>query len=141
MLCSNLQKQLLETGNAELLVNYLAAAIDTLSSHVLDRSLGLLYDDKKAMDWHITSNTIAILTPLMKQYTWIIPIALEIPVLFLEKVWPSLARIVALNNVSLNVVLDYLLFITEGFGLQKEQTLTYFQRIYTTKQKMPFVGT
>lgn len=91
----------MESGSAELLVNYLAAAIDTLSSHVLDKSLDLLHNDLKAMNWHITTNTIALLTPLVKQYTFILPVALKIPVPFLQFVWPALARVVAFNNVSL----------------------------------------
>lgn len=58
------------------------------------------------MDWPITTNTIALLTPLVKQYTWIIPIAFENPVSFLEKVWPSVARIVALNNLSVLILVS-----------------------------------
>ncbi|KAG9243560.1 cytochrome P450 [Calycina marina] len=97
-LCGSLQRQLSESGNAELLVNYLAAAIDTLSTHALDKSLDLLHSDQKAMDWHVTTNTIALLTPLVKQYSFLIPMALGIHLPFLQLVWPSLARIVALNN-------------------------------------------
>jgi hypothetical protein len=60
----------------------------------------LLYSTKQAHRWKETIGAIAILTPLAKQFTWIIPMALKVPVALLNAVVPSLGRIVQLHRVS-----------------------------------------
>lgn len=99
LLCSRIQEQLANSGTAELRRNYLAFTTDTLSSYAFEESLGLLENQKNATDWHSTIRAIALLTPLARQFTWMIPIALKLPMRPLQFAVPDLARIVALHRV------------------------------------------
>ena len=96
---NKLQKQFLEQKYAEMRVNYLAMTTDTLCCHTFDQSMSLLDSEIRAKEWHSTIRAIAILTPLVKQFTWIIPLALRIPLVLLRFVVPVLARIVVLRKV------------------------------------------
>ena len=102
ILSSRLKEQLSNGGVAEMRKNFLAMTTDTLCGHALDKSLNLLESDQAAIDWQKTIKAIAILTPLVKQFTWIIPVALMLPLGPLRMIVPDLARIVALHRVSLS---------------------------------------
>ena len=78
---------------------YLAMTTDTLCDHTFGETLGLLQEDKKADEWRRTIKAVAVLTPLIKQFTYIIPLALKLPLRPLQIVVPDLARIVALHRV------------------------------------------
>ncbi|KAI4251245.1 MAG: hypothetical protein LQ352_004970 [Teloschistes flavicans] len=86
------------TGDiVELRQTFLALTTDALSRHTLDRSSDLIRSEQAASEWLRTIKAIAGLTPLVKQFTWIIPIALKLPLAPLRAVVPDLARIVALR--------------------------------------------
>jgi hypothetical protein len=99
LLCERLQKQLANCGIAELRRNYLALTTDTLSCYAFEESLDLLNNEQGAFDWQRTIKAVAILTPLARQFTWIIPLALKLPILPLKLAVPDLARIVMLHRV------------------------------------------
>lgn len=99
LLCRRLKETLADGGVVELRKTYLAITTDTLSGHAFQKSHGLLEEDRKADDWKKTIKAVAILTPLIKQFTWIIPLALKLPLGPLQMVVPDLARIVALHRV------------------------------------------
>ena len=102
LLCQKLDENLVKRGVVELRKTYLALTTDILADHAFGKSLDLLLEDQKANDWKRTIKAVAILTPLIKQFTWIIPIALIIPLRLLHIVVPVLARIVALRHVRAN---------------------------------------
>ena len=105
LLCRGIRSQLLETGVAEMRVHYLAMTTDTLCSHAFAKPLNLLENERQAMEWQRTIKAIALLTPLVKQFTWIIPAALKLPLLPLQLVVPDLARIVVLHRVRVEIPL------------------------------------
>ena len=94
-----LKQQLEHNGVAEMRKNFLAMTTDTLCAHTFDKSLDLLKCDEEAVNWQKTIRAVATLTPLQKQFTWIIPAALMLPLTFLRLIVPDLARIVALHRV------------------------------------------
>lgn len=94
-----LKRKLARNEVVELQQIFLALTTDTLSHHAFDRSLDLLSNEQAAAEWKRTTKAIAVLTPLIKQFTWIIPTALKIPLVLLRLVVPDLARIVALRLV------------------------------------------
>ena len=98
-LCVRLAEQLANGGVAEMRKNYLALTTDTLCGHAFDRSLNLLASDQAAINWQKTIKAITLLTPLVKQFTWIIPVALKLPLRPLQMIQPDLARINALHRV------------------------------------------
>ena len=72
-------------GCVELRVNFLAMSTDTIAGHSLDGSnpqdtIYLLDNDDNAKEWQTTIAALASLKPLVKQATWLIPLALKISV-------------------------------------------------------------
>lgn len=99
LLGEKMKAQFADTGIAEMRRYYLATTTDILSQHVFDRSLNLLENDQAAKDWQNTIKATAKLTPLVKQFTWIIPFALRLPLIPLQIIAPAVARFVALRRV------------------------------------------
>lgn len=99
LLIRTLRQSLANGGVAEMHKTYLAMTTDTLCDHTFGETLGLLQEDKKADEWRRTIKAVAVLTPLIKQFTYIIPLALKLPLRPLQIVVPDLARIVALHRV------------------------------------------
>ena len=100
LLDQRLRRDLANGGVVELRKTYLAMTTDTLAGHAFHKSLDLLKDDRKANEWMRTIHAVTILTPIIKQFTWIIPLALKLPLGPLRAIVPDLARIVALRRVS-----------------------------------------
>lgn len=98
LLSEKLRQSLADGGVVEMHKTYLAMTTDTLCDHTFGESLDLLKEDKKAEEWKRTIKAVAVLTPLIKQFTWIIPLALKLPLRPLQMVVPDLARIVALHR-------------------------------------------
>ena len=98
-LCWRLKQDLADGGVVELRKMFLAITTDTLCSHAFQKSQGLIEEDQKAYEWKRTIKAVAILTPLIKQFTWITPMALKLPLGSLRLVAPDLARIAALHRV------------------------------------------
>ncbi|KAL8788585.1 MAG: hypothetical protein Q9195_007229 [Heterodermia aff. obscurata] len=98
LLTKNLNEKLGNKEVVELRQAFLALTTDTLSQHAFERSTNLLENGKAAADWKRTIKAVAILTPLVKQFTWIIPLALKLPLTPLRWLVPDLARIVALRK-------------------------------------------
>ena len=95
-------------GYADMRVYYLALTTDVLCAHCFEYEMNLLDDRKRALEWKNTIKAIAILTPLIKQFTSIIPIAKKFPIrLFYLFGLPSLARILILIKVGRHVKLIF----------------------------------
>ncbi|KAH8700030.1 putative flavonoid 3-hydroxylase [Phaeosphaeriaceae sp. PMI808] len=102
-LCQNLSQAAASGTELEMRSHFLAVTTDVVCQHTFQRNLGLLHSTKQAHGWKETIGAIAILTPLAKQFTWIIPTALKVPVALLSAVVPSLGRIVQLHRVRTSV--------------------------------------
>ncbi|KAL8753030.1 MAG: hypothetical protein Q9184_005544 [Pyrenodesmia sp. 2 TL-2023] len=98
LLEQTLRDGLARGGVVELRKTYLAITTDTLADHAFQRNLGLLGSERRSDDWRRTIKAVAVLTPLIKQFTWIIPLALRLPLAPLRLVVPDLARVVALRR-------------------------------------------
>ncbi|KAL5115780.1 hypothetical protein ACEQ8H_006275 [Pleosporales sp. CAS-2024a] len=97
-LCDNFSRAADSDSELELRSQFLAVTTDVVCQHTFQRNLGLLHSTKQAHAWKETIGAVAILTPLAKQFTWIIPMALKVPVGLLNAVVPSLGRIVQLHR-------------------------------------------
>ena len=112
-LIASLDQQFCKHGYSEMRKNFLAFTTDVLCEHTFNESMDLLLDDRKATEWQSTIKAIAVLTPLIKQFVWIIPIALRIPARLLMYIVPVLGRIVALRKVSSSHIKGNLLTIQD----------------------------
>lgn len=104
-LCDTIRRQQERDGHVELRVNFLAMTTDTIANHSLNGSnpqntISLLENEERAAEWKRTIAALAMLTPIVKQATWLIPVALKVPVAIWMMTIPSLGRIVRLNRVS-----------------------------------------
>lgn len=99
LLCDNIRDQLQNSQVAELRLNFAAFTTDVVCGYVFDGSLGLLKDSRRALEWKRTISAVAALTPLIKQFPWIISLVKKVPISLLRAVVPDLARIVELHKV------------------------------------------
>ena len=100
LLCESLLRQSRD-GPVEMHTLFLAFANDTVCSYAFDYSMNLLEDPQRAKNWRRTIEAIASLTPMIKQFPWLIPIVRRLPHMFLRGVAPRLARLLSLQTVSL----------------------------------------
>lgn len=98
-LCETIKKQFTCNGMVELRVNFSAYTTDVVCSYVFDGSLGLLKDTKRALEWKTTISAVAALTPLIKQFPWIIPVVKSVPISVLRCCVPDLSRVIELHKV------------------------------------------
>ena len=100
ILSQKLSQSQASNGIVELRKTYLAMTTDSLGGHAFNKSADLLREDQKAEEWRKTIKAVAILTPLAKQFTWLIPLVLKVPIAVLQAIVPDLSRIAALHRVS-----------------------------------------
>ncbi|KAL8933993.1 MAG: hypothetical protein Q9216_006123 [Gyalolechia sp. 2 TL-2023] len=96
LLCDRLRSSL-HKGPVDVHAIFLAYSNDSVCEYSFDYSMNLLEDSGRALDWKMTIDAIASLTPLIKQFPWIIPLVRKIPLLLLRAVSPKLTRILSLQ--------------------------------------------
>lgn len=99
-LCEALQAQFKRDGAAEFRVNYLAFASDVIFTFSYNGSPDLLRNPQDAQEWKNTIGAISRLTPLIKQFPWLIPLARRLPLTLWNFVLPDLARALMLHRAS-----------------------------------------
>ena len=132
LLTKDLKERLANDEVVELRQTFLALTTDTLSQHAFEKSTNLLENSKAAADWKRTIKAVAVLTPLVKQFNWIIPLALKLPLTPLRWLLPDLARIVALRKVGEIVLIVF--FACSKISLLLTVT---WNRIFTTEPRRP----
>ena len=101
LLCESLGKQLEDNDIAEMRTNFTAWATEVISVLVFPKPLRLLEDQQAAVDCHLSTKAAMLLTPLQKQFPWLIETALRLPLALAQTMSPDLARSVALFRVRL----------------------------------------
>ena len=101
LLCESVEKQLDQNGIAEMRLNFTAWSTDVIAILVLPKPLHLLKDQQAAVKYHLTTNAVLLLTPLQKQFPWLVETAMKLPLGLLQFTSPVLARSVALYQVGL----------------------------------------
>ena len=102
LLCQSLLTQSRD-GPVEMHTLFLAFANDTVCCYAFDYSMDLLEDPQRAKEWRTTINAIASLTPLIKQFPWLIAVVKRMPHLLVRVVVSRLARLLALQAISLTL--------------------------------------
>ncbi|TGO68998.1 hypothetical protein BELL_0796g00030 [Botrytis elliptica] len=78
----------------DLRVTFLAFTTDTITRYALGESKDLQENKTLAVDWSATIRAVARITPLMKQFPWMMTVALYIPIDILRFFMPELSRLV-----------------------------------------------
>ena len=84
-------------------VVFLSLTADTVAQYAFDKSLGLLEDDDKAVDWYKTNKALAKMIPTVRQFPWTMPLALKLPVSTIRMVNKDIARVFELRHVRSNL--------------------------------------
>jgi hypothetical protein len=80
----------------------LVLTAETITQYGFGKSLGLLEDESKAMDWYKTNQALAQMIPTVRQFPWTMPVALKLPVSLIRMVNEDLARVIELRHVRVN---------------------------------------
>jgi hypothetical protein len=89
-----------QSGNVlDLRITYLAFTTDTVCRLAFGGSLGLQDNTSSAEDWAETMEAVARLTPLIKQFPFLISLVKKVPLPLLSYVVPVLARLLQLHEV------------------------------------------
>jgi cytochrome P450 len=101
-LSASLQNQPVELGSS-----FLALTTDAVCEHVLGSHCAFLDSSERTLAWKKTIRAIACLTPFAKQFPWIMPTAFRLPLYLLQRIAPSLSRIVELQFVRHQTACSY----------------------------------
>ncbi|KAI1819103.1 cytochrome P450 [Xylaria intraflava] len=96
-LMKRVHDQIKEQGYAEMRMNYLCLATDTVTDYCFGQPTNLLKDVDKSVGWFNTMKAIETSTPVAKQFPWLIPFVLNLPSYIVDKLGPHLGRIMALR--------------------------------------------
>lgn len=106
LLCKTLTERLDHNKAVEMRATFLAFTTDTVCQHAFNKSMDLLLDEQRAVDWQKTIRALAGGTPLVRQFTWILPVAMMLPLKVLRRVAPDTSRVVAFHRVRVRDVLS-----------------------------------
>ncbi|KAK2589501.1 hypothetical protein QQS21_012822 [Conoideocrella luteorostrata] len=79
-------------------VEVLAFTTDLMTNWILGESLGCQTDVAVAEAWYATSQCLPRITPIVKQFPWIVTMALKLPPSLVKMVIPDLASLVSLRK-------------------------------------------
>ncbi|KAK6598717.1 cytochrome P450 [Botrytis cinerea] len=78
----------------DLRVTFLAFTTDTITRYALGENKNLQENKTLAVDWSATIRAVARITPPMKQFPWMMAVALYIPIKIIRFFMPELSRLV-----------------------------------------------
>jgi cytochrome P450 len=136
ILLERMDQQIRRDGCAELRRNYLAYSTDSISQFCFNESRGMLQDEDKAAGWKRTIHGIAVSTPLMKQFSWMMPMTMKLPLWPVQMLAPDMAEVVQLRRDMESQALSAtqsLFQHTERLAGEKTQRPNIFHNILSNK--------
>ncbi|KAG8533995.1 uncharacterized protein KY384_000837 [Bacidia gigantensis] len=98
LLTQKLKRTLKDGGIVNIRREYLAYTTDTICDYVFSETQGLLHDDKKAGEWLKTLDSIILAIPIVKQFPWLNPLIMRLPLRPLQVLVPDAARLLKLDR-------------------------------------------
>ena len=83
----------------ELRMRFLAFTTDTVALFCLGQSTNIQNNERRAEEWNRTMRTVTKVTPFVKQFPWIINIALKLPIGLVHSIMPNLTGVLQLHHV------------------------------------------
>lgn len=99
LLLQNVDEQIRQQGFSAIKLNWLAMVVDFSTEYFFNYGMNLQKDESKAQVWSEAICSVALSTPFVKQFTWLIPLAVKLPIQFLQLISPQVSRIVKLRRV------------------------------------------
>ena len=100
LLCKNLMNAMAEQTIIDVGVSVLAFTMDTVCTIAFDISQDYLDNLDEAREWHDTIAAVAKMTTLLKQFPWLLGVAMKLPIAIFEILTPALGRLLRLHDVS-----------------------------------------
>jgi hypothetical protein len=97
-MCERLQEAFQQQSVIESRLLFLAWTTDTLTNSSFSEDWGLLNDVKLTQAHQSSFEALAVLYPLLKQCSWIIPLALRMPMSVFKVIFPPLATILEVHR-------------------------------------------
>jgi cytochrome P450 len=97
-LCSNLVESCKESVPVIFSLETLSFTTDLMTDIILGQPLGCQADKTVAESWFATTNSLPRITPLVKQFPWIVAIALKVPLWVIRVILPDIALLVLLHR-------------------------------------------
>lgn len=104
-LCHSLQASYASQEKVELHTRFLGFTTDSISEYAFGKSVGLqeIACDESGMgkveDWAETLRTVGAVFPLLRQFPWMIKVALQVPIIVFRVLVPVLSRFLLLHKV------------------------------------------
>lgn len=99
-LCEIFHDAFLGKKIVELKLTFLAFSTDTVCQYVFAEPPSLQKSVEDAKRWHETIEAVGKITPLVKQFPWVIPVAKKLPSTIVDFFLPALGRLLSYHFVS-----------------------------------------
>ncbi|KAB8288832.1 hypothetical protein EYC80_010735 [Monilinia laxa] len=97
-LCEIIHGGFLHKKIIELKLAFLAFSTDTVCQYVFAEPPRLQKNPEDAKQWHETIGAVSRLTPLIKQFPWLIPVAKKLPSAMVDFLLPTLGRLLRYHS-------------------------------------------
>lgn len=102
-LCQSLKSCYLNNDVVKLHIKYLGYTTDSVSQFAFARSDGLQGNNEGLEDWAETLRMVGAVFPLLRQFPFLIKVALKVPLWIFQLVVPVLSRFLELHKVCLSL--------------------------------------
>jgi len=108
LLCENLHKQYLNKEAKDIQTAFLAFTGDTICKYMFQESWGYQHDKEKAEEFRRIADAIALVTPIMKQFPWLMEFGWSIPISLIRPILPDLAGLLELHKRAHQSAVEFL---------------------------------
>ncbi|KAI1322849.1 cytochrome P450 [Xylariaceae sp. FL0255] len=92
-----IHNQITRDGWSEVREVFMAFTTDVVTEYISGKSFGLLGNEAKTRDWHESIRALAMAIPVARQFTWVIPLSLMMPLGLIKKLSPKMARVTGMH--------------------------------------------
>ncbi|KAI0544236.1 putative flavonoid 3-hydroxylase [Xylaria curta] len=98
LLINRMDEQIVRDGSAEMRLNYLSFATDTVAHYCTGKTRGLLNDEQHAIAWQQTIVSLTESTLLGRHFPFFVPLILQLPLPLVRVLMAKSARFVSLHR-------------------------------------------
>ena len=94
------QKKFLSKEVVQLRSIFVAFTTDTIYQYAMGHNMGMQRDEERARQWLMTLEETSKVTPMAKQFTWMLALAQKIPLEWIRWLKPEVAVLLEIQHVS-----------------------------------------
>lgn len=101
ILADTLHRKYIAGEVVELRSVFVAFATDTIYQYAMGDSMGLQNDERRARRWWWTLEAVSKMTPMAKQFPWMLPLGQKMPLGLIQRLKPEMAGLLGIHKVRL----------------------------------------